>query len=32
MNFVVLFVVLAAIVANADVQLSTAPVLWDGLP
>jgi hypothetical protein len=35
MSFVVLFVVLAAIVAivaNADVQLSTAPVLWDGLP
>jgi hypothetical protein len=35
MNFVVLFVVLAAmvaIVANADVQLSTAPDLWDGLP
>ena len=35
MSFVVLFVVLAAmvaIVANADVQLSTAADLFDGLP
>jgi hypothetical protein len=34
MSFVVLFVVLAAIVAivaNADVQLSTQADLWDGL-
>jgi hypothetical protein len=35
MSFVVLFVVLAAmvaIVANTDVQLSTAADLFDGLP